>query len=318
MKKFSCIVHVTFVTLSAAVFFWGLLIAGTETSFADAAAKKMAMEKASAVFNATGSYKPANADETAVVGIIRNNLKNGFEKRDIGLIQSILAPGFEYRLLSGKESAWVDTRENYLGARKDWQKSGTSVRKLSHVIQKISKNAKTNDLTVVALSSQSSKYFSPKFIESLVFENSSGKWLLKRQAQIPLHQQNQEMNSAEIFVTAKYKGDKFMAAYKKELRRVGPSAAVDNLMKGAKWDNDEDQSVIVVFKEPPATESKVQVVIEFGPYDFPLNYEFEKVDPYFVIESLAEAEDRQDEISITVRVNGQDVAKRVTSAKDNK
>ena len=119
-------------------------------------------------------------------------------------------------------------------------------------------------------------------------------------------------------MTSKYKGDKFMAAYKKELRRVGPSAAVDNLMKGAKWDNDEDQSVIVVFKEPPAPESKVQVVIEFGPYDFPLNYEFEKVDPYFVIESLAEAEDRQDEISITVRVNGQDVAKRVTSAKDNK
>ena len=324
MKQFESVRNVVGATLRRLAISGVILIAcvvvfsTSDPSFAGTQTKKMAMEKAASVFDTAGSYKPTNADETVIVGIIRNNLKNGFERRDLGLIKAILSADFKYRLLTGKNKTWVDTRETYLGARTDWVKSSAPVRNLKYVIQSVSKSSLANELRVMALSSRSSKHFSPKFIETLVFSKTSGKWLLKNQSQVPLHHQNPAMNTAQIFVTERFQGHYFMAAFLKRLRTVGASAAVGTLLKGAKYDNEVEQSVIVVFREPPPPGSTVHLKIKYGVYDYPVDYKIETVDPYLVIETSAGEVHYARFMTVKVFVDGQEVANRTITVADNK
>ena len=302
------------------VFCAGWLAAATAATAADPAARK----QADTVFSDSGAaFKPADGDQAAVLALIKNNMETGFERRDLSLIEAVLAQDFEFRFMNKKDAVLVDQRAGYLQAREKWEKSETPVRDLIFVVHGITATKPGSELTVTGLSTYRSKYYSPRFIETLVFGKQDSKWLLKRQVLIPVHPNKPELQEAAIFVTKKFSpSKKFMPAYQEAMRRLGPSGAIESLLADAKWDINEEQSVIVVFREPPRIGSRVTVEMIFGGdvgwFEFPIEYDVEAVNPYFVVESFAHDEDRQNEIEVKVSVDGAVIAKRMTSQKDNK
>ena len=135
-------------------------------------------------------FVPRNASERAVLDVMMNRWRAGLERYDLEAVRSVLSANFEQRFLSDEQSMFMDTREQFIALRKDWVPSGQPVRRIVYKVQDIISRDGGKTMDVIALSTWKTKYFEPRFLESLQFVRSvfhtANEWRLRRQAFAPL------------------------------------------------------------------------------------------------------------------------------------
>ncbi len=300
----------------------------------------------------TQAFVGESVGQNRVKEVIVNNLKRGYESFDLAVIQPILTNDFERRFLIRKNTVVLESKDEYLSARQGWKKSPAPVRELLYSIRGMETDETGKTIFVVAFSTYKTKYFNPRFLESLVFENIGEHWLLKRQIFIPLHPRKPDLYEVQIFVAreawardagnksswSQYSGDGWVGEISpptpretkenRPLRKLfrelvvtkGADAIVDlhqhKAVKSLPYD--EVISVLFVFREPPPIGAKIvtELIYERSYGDFPFRYEYtvEKIEPFFIIENLVRSDDEDGEFIMRVSIDGKMVAEKRVGA----
>lgn len=237
----------------------------------------------------TGDFTPDPGPKGEIARLIVSRLKVGYEKFDISLIESILAPDFERRFLVNSTGLRVENRDTFLKERKGWTKLNKSTREIYYSIQEIEIGVEKNTAFVTALTTYKSKFFNPRFIEILIFQKKGPNWLLKRQFLSLLHPKDARQFGVQIFIVDEYLGRDFSERFQKTVNQKGADAFIDQSVKNGYsfHPRDKDLTYLVVFREPPSIGTKIRVDTNYyysGYEDlFDLTYEMNKEIPYLIL-----------------------------------
>ena len=131
-------------------------------------------------------FVPRSASERAVLDVLMNRWRTGLERYDLAAVQSVLSADFEQRFLSDEQSMFLGKRDQFVAQRKDWAPSSQPVRRIVYKVQDMIARNGGKTMDVIALSTWKTKYFEPRFLESLQFIRTANEWHIRRQAFAPL------------------------------------------------------------------------------------------------------------------------------------
>lgn len=234
----------------------------------------------------TATFAPDDASKVKITNLISSKLQKGYETFNLPLIESILTSDFERRYLINSENLAVEDRQSYHAARRRWKTTQTEHRRLDYAIQRINIGEANRSAIVTALSTYKTKYFNPRYLETLLFEKADERWFLKRQLLVPLHPKRPELYDVQIFVSDSDWAEK--RRFRRRMRRKGPDWFIDRFRKDSVDSISSDESwhtILFVFREPPPPGSKIRTEIEFDTASRPSKYTYriEKNQPFFVI-----------------------------------
>jgi len=242
--------------------------------------QKAALQKASAAAFAPGGtgYVAATEDEKAIEAMLLGTLKKGFDSHDVGVIEPILAPDFEYRYSVAPGKMVVGSRDEYVKIRSAWEKETRTGRSADYALNSIQVNANEKMAVATAFVTYRSRHFHPRFLESYLFEKVGGSWLLKQQVAQVIHPAKPEMHDAEVIMTTPIDRPEVKEIFAL-LANQQPETAIARLKAKQVIENpvlaDRKQGMSVsfftIFKEPPRVGAGVRT---------PLNlYEWSKENP---------------------------------------
>lgn len=260
------------------------------------------------------SYEASSADEKAVLSVLHDKLKAGFERFDLALLDSVLTPDFERLLVASPKSGYVESRENFISARSAWKNATPKTqRRFSYVVQNMAAKDGGKTMDVVALSQWKSKYFHPRFLETLTFRNNANQWRLARQVLVPLHPSKPKMHEVELVLATGRSGEgEFIEEFARTAVSEGPDAALDRLPRMKSNDASGYVTYVAVFREPPPVGSKVKLVYEVKKSrcrgKFPTEFKIDAVSPYSVYSGWGHWQGCK-QIKVRAYLNGKEVAK---------
>jgi hypothetical protein len=206
------------------------------------------------------TWKVKSQDEQTVIDLLKI-FKQGYETFDLSLIRPILSTDFEARCLISKDKYIPEKKELYLKARDAWVKSASVNRNIIYSIQDINVDQSGKFISIIALSTYQSRYFAPRFLETLIFEKGGSGFMLKQQTLIPLHQKYPELNPVEIVVGKKEANENFSQVFSKTALPEGVDAAIEKVVNKKPLQSGAVH-VLVIFKEPPAVGSTIELSID--------------------------------------------------------
>ena len=210
------------------------------------------------------SWEAKTEDERKIVDTISKHLKQGYETFDISLISSVLAQDFEVRHLVAKDKFTVEKKGEYLSARNAWVKSSSQKREVTYNIKDMIVDPSGEYINVLAFSRYKSKYFEPRFIETLLFKKEGGNIVLKQQSFVPIHPKHPELYEVSI-IAGKHMGENFLDLFSKTEVPDGADSSIDQLSAQKPEERGGKISILAVFKEPPPIGSKVAMYVIPGP-----------------------------------------------------
>lgn len=237
----------------------------------------------------TATFETTDDEVRAVKVLLINQLQTGLRAFDLSLIEAILAPDFQRRTIVSQEAILIETREAYLEAIREWDKHSAGSREVLYAIQSASVDETRTRVNILLVATYRSKYFNPRFLETFLFEKTNGRWMLKRQAVLPLNPRKPELYDVQIFVSAR----RYHQSYIQREFARGPDSFVElfrkgSLQKGVPTDNIR-RTVLFVFREPPPVGAEITVTHDWWspdvghPTPSRFKYTVEKSDPFFVI-----------------------------------
>ncbi len=217
------------------------------------------------------SFTPSNNAETLISTLLFDKIVAGYNAGDGPKLASALSADFQQRLMlrsrpcSRKPQYCVKDFNMGLYDRTsviaEAAKNTHSTVRLTYVIQSVKLAEDRNSASVIVLASYKSKYFEPKYIETLIFVKTGGAWQMVQQSMFNLHPTVPELYKAKVLVSEKFwpdeEGKTFSAVFAKMSQEIGPDAAIDYFRNNAKPRSGEALHVIAVFSEPPNVGSKV-------------------------------------------------------------
>jgi hypothetical protein len=260
------------------------------------------------------SFASATADEQAVLALL-DELKQSYRLRDGGRLEGVLAADFEYVFRQSAAEVTVTDRGQYLefcGAAKG---PDAGERRLSYAVQRLVSSG--DRITVLAFATYRSKYFNPRFYESLLFVKNAGRWGLRRQVLLPHPPQNALLCGVQVFVTERpaalqqaspevplqampfHDSDAVVEAYR--------SGEVAGTVAG----DGTNRSIIFVFTEPPPPGTRLSVHHKFwwprGTAQAPFRFEYpiDRYIPHLIIENTSWARGSGGTITYQIFMDGQ-------------
>jgi hypothetical protein len=254
---------------------------------------------------ATGSYWDDNTttftaqkkEQKEILDIV-SKLKKGYQTFDLPLIEKILADNFRFYYHLNDNTFLVDDKTDYLEARKGWTETVRVRREMNYSIQEMILDPSGKFITVTAFSTYTSKYFSPRFFETLLFEESTGHWTLKQQIVGLLYPNQPDLYHVEIFAQKflwpRYGSPSLGGIFSRGALVEGPSHVLDHYLRTGYQKviprEGPEKSVLFIFREPPPVGSVIDIEHQLsgdpsGPLLFQFRYKVEKKDPFFVIEN---------------------------------
>ncbi len=266
----------------------------------------------------TKTFTTKNPVHSSIRAIIANHLKSGYERFDFTLVESILASDFVFSYVTDGANIRFDDRRAYIAERKGWAEWQATRRSLLYSIQDMDSDEAGRYVSVAAYSTYETKYFSPRYLENLLFEKIKGKWMLKRQVLVPLYPNRPELYDVQIFVVKPC--DVSERKFQELAITHGVDAFVDQCLKGS-YDSlpyEAGALVLFVFREPPpvGAEIRTELIYErtYGEFPFDFSYKVRKSDPYFVIANDVYSEDLDGWFIMRVYVDGIKVGERKIGA----
>lgn len=254
---------------------------------------------------ATLTAKPANDAERQIVSLIEKNLEAGYAASDPKLVGGALASSFQRRLATSGQTALVENRETHLASFAGLLR-GQNVR---YDIQSIKVASDGNSAAAIALSTYESKFFAPRFLETLIFRRESGTWKISQQSLLPLHPKSPKLHKVKMVFTQPYWPDKYKTFglyFTASLDKIGPAALIDELIEKQTPPRASRSHIIAVFREPPMIGSTIRFQTTFyggQEYSLETGYAVRGVNSYFIAESIAKADPTADAISAVVRLD---------------
>lgn len=266
----------------------------------------------------TASFETTYDEVRAVKDILINQVRAGYREFDLSLIEPLLARDFQRRTITSQDAILIETREDYLGANREWDKRSAGSGEVLYAIQSASVDQTRTRVNVLLVATYRSKYFNPRFLETFLFEKTNGGWMLKRQVVLPLHPNRPELYDVQIFVVKPCEVSE--GKIQKLAITHGVDAFVDQCLKGS-YDSlpyELGALILFVFREPPpvGSEIKTELIYErtYGDFPFDFTYKVKKSDPYFVIANEVYSEDLDGWFIMRVYVDGIKVGERKIGA----
>lgn len=264
-----------------------------------------------------------DVEERAVLALINNHLKPGLARFDLALLRPILTNDFELRTVMSNKEAIVEDRSAYEDNRRRWAASATDKRKASFEIQQILRHQSNASMVVVAHTEYKSRHFSPKFVETLLFERFDkegvSRWLLKRQAVVPLNPDTADGYGIKVLIGRA--SDTLIDDFTRNLETGDVDKTVDAIehqalsfiVPGA-W-----VSVLYIFRVPPPVGSTVEAILTAGTSNGgrikynPFRYTIKLPQPYFIIENRFLSEHLGGFLQIDVLLDGKVLAQKTVA-----
>lgn len=272
----------------------------------------------------TKTFITNNANEKALIAIISNNLKPGLEALDLKQIAPVLASSYELQYAPAATKLLSEPLSTFLQSRSDWLGQLGKVREVAYAIQDIQIDQSQSIGAVIAYTTYKSKYFSPHFLETLLFEKNLDNWKVVRQTMVPIVHDDPKDLHVNIFLAAPQRGlnNRFADI---SLAR-GADHWVDKYLQKSVSGILTDRrrtSVLFVFSEPPAIGTKITIehswwspVVQHPPAK-ELHYVVENSQPYFIIENFSWVGCcAGDTATYKVFVNGNKIAEKDVLARD--
>lgn len=264
----------------------------------------------SSALSATLSVQPASEPEKQLIAVIEKNLEAGYAASDANIVGAALSGSFQRRLATSQTTALVEDKAAHLASFGALLKGQS----LSYDVQSIKLSDDGKSAAVIAVATYKSKYFAPRFLETLIFRQDSGAWKLDRQSLLPLHPRSAKSHKVKIVFTRPYwptdKYETFGQYFTASLQSKGPVALVDELVAKQIPVRGSRSHVIVVFQEPPTIGSEIGIVITFyagAEYVFEPDYDVKGVNSYFIAEAIAKSEPGATQLSGVVLLDGHPV-----------
>ncbi len=281
-----------------------------------AAPYRVSPEISSQFADNTETYKHSNKYQRSALNAL-SAFKRGHETFDISLLKSALSENYERLFLASSNKVIIDDRKRYIAARSSWIKSDKPRRELRYSINEVTTDDDGKGVTVVALSTYKSKYFNPRFLETLRFEDTDGSWLLSRQTMLPLSPVSSEQLGVQIYLMS-WDID-LSSGFSKLSVSAGADHVIERILEKTERDDDTSGSgilkqLLIVFREPPPVGTEIAVEHQWPDNKTSLpvyrfEYEVKEVKPLFVLENLVTLGCCPDaNVSFTVYVNGSIVA----------
>ena len=257
---------------------------------------------------------PRDADETFVKDALKT-IKYSYEHCDKTLLLKLFSR--KYKLLYGRPPSKVIKfdRKDYFSNSETRRLDPTECSKLKRKAIfsniKITRSSR-NELNVVMLSRYVSKYFSPKFLEIVVFRRIGRTWVVAGQIRTPLYPPKPEFHKAELYIADL---SKFEAIFKNA--SIGKFDDADILFQSVLKSGSYSKlpvdgvlkAILVLFKEPPLPGTSVQVSHEYFGFGhrrtrlFTDEYQVKSIQPWFYYVSASNIIDKG-YVTYQLRVNG--------------
>ena len=264
------------------------------------------------------SFEPESADERALLAIIVNSLRPGLERLDLGQIEPVLASKYEFQYVPAATKLLSEPRETFLESRRDWTGKAGKVREIAYAIQDVKIDQSQTIGAVIAYTTYQSKYFSPYFLETLLFEKEMDHWVLLRQTMVSIVPANPADLQVDIFL-AKPQRD-LLRRFAKVSLSDGVDFWLDQFLQKGRdgiLTDRRETSVLFVFRVPPAVGTKINIEHRWRsrkvrhPPPKKLHYVVKSSQPYFMIKNSSWVGCCEgDRVTYKVFVNGIKIAER--------
>jgi hypothetical protein len=208
------------------------------------------------------AYAPRTPGEAEILKKIVDGYKRPYEAFDLDRLAQTLSPDFELRYYVREDEVQVQTRDDFLNARRGWKPRSGSHRKLLVSVQAIHHDERKNRYAVTALTTYQSKYFRPRFLEVMVFERKDD-WRLRRVLMYPMSPPRPEIYEVKIFFGQYLTERRTLRGLENEITAEGPDAVFDKYLRLSEIAPASERGMqgplVIIFPEPPPEGAELNV-----------------------------------------------------------
>ena len=186
------------IVIAGSIMFCGLILTACQTTGPEPLRTVASIPQKVDFQDNSSSFETANESQEKVRAIIANGLKPNLARFDVAGISELLAEDFEFLTLISNEEYAVESRNKFLTARRNWSPGDSPRRIVHYAIKDMQSDPSERLVGVTAYVTYQSRHFSPRFMETMLFENVAGNWLLKRQLVVPLFPELTNVSNVQI------------------------------------------------------------------------------------------------------------------------
>ncbi len=241
------------------------------------------------------AFAPNSNDEKDILAVLRDGLQMGLAGFDLDRLETHLGQKFQRITFVNKERAVAETRAGFLAARQAWRDQRPPARRVAFSVRDITVRPNRRQAHVLAFSTYATKFFTPRFMESMVFTKSSGKWKLIQSTLVPVHPRSPAAYEVDILLAEPVWSSKGRGSFANVFAATAISKGPDHVIgqfknaSFAKLPANTDLALLFVFRQPPPPGSVVTTEIiyhqSYGSFPFSFDNKVEESHPFFVIEN---------------------------------
>lgn len=282
----------------------------------DKAQKQEALAPAKKLFSKS-TYKPSSKTERKIYNILTYKLEKFLKTRDVSYIKPYLSKNFAYIFNSGKNTAKIEKKSDFLKTRNNWKKFKVNANLGIQAIK-----ASKNSAVAVALLETKTKFFNPKSLETITFVKENSSWKISKIASNPLTPSDFSLLDATIFVAKPTKDEKGLTSVGNFIKHFNENAleiGADNILSSLEKVEVKNGSgfsrppvkadIIVAFKEPLLLKNAgvtTKIKANCGKTIRVFN-KVSSVSPYMIVASQAVLQSCVDKFDVKVEIANQTI-----------